>query len=257
MFLNDEQKASLGAQLQNMHNDPPETPAPATVAESESVSGTSDSKSASAKDVKTTEASSAEESGNQNDGHAVPYSRFKDVNDTKKQLQQKNSKLEKELNELRSQLTQKNDVKVEEKSDLDKYLDSLTENDDDKKYADLNTRLSAFEMKNAQVELDAEIKDITKEYPNVPKGILLQAIIQNPDSNLLHVAKEYSQMVAEIEERALAKYKASAPATSHSAPPRPQPVPSTGNSVGQNNGRPRTMAEARAAALSYFKQNGI
>lgn len=254
MFLNDEQKASLEAQLQNMHNDPQET-SPSTVTDSGVLSQT-ETKSDVAKDVKTTEVSSTEESGRQSEGHAVPYSRFKDVNDSKKQLQQKNSKLEKELSELRSQLTQKNDVKVDERSELDKYLDSLTDNSADKKYDDLNSRLASFEMKNAQAELDAEISEITKKYPDVPKSILLQAVIQNPDIDLFHIANEYSQFIHSIEEKALSKHKVST-STQHSAPPRPKSVTSTGNSVGQNISRPRTMAEARAAALNYFKQNGI
>lgn len=204
-------------------------------------------------DVKKVEASSTDEK-NESDGHNVPYKRFKEVNESKKVLKTRADELERQLSEARAQLNSRGSKQKESPDDIIDYMPEFYKefsDPADPKVSSLEKRLQNFEMKAAQAELEMEISGISRKYPDVPQQVLLQACINDPEKNLEDVAREYSMFIAEIEERALAKHaKRSAP----TAPPRPNSVgslsPSTSN-------KPRTMADARAAALAFMKQQGI
>lgn len=248
MFLNDEAKAALEQKLQGMQEETQ------PVLETKVSTRADETQVQSQTDVKNVEASSTDDK--EESGHAVPYQRFKEVNETKKQLKAKTAQLERELEDMRAQLHRKSEnveTKPQKERDIFDEIKSFYESDDvpDEKYSVLEQRLAAFEVKTAQAELEVEIANITKKYPEVPEAILLQACIQNPDQDLVQVARDYTQFIAEIEERALAKHAKRTP----SAPPRPQS--SGSSSVATGNGRPRNMAEARAAALAFMKQQGL
>jgi hypothetical protein len=192
-------------------------------------------------------------------GHSVPYQRFKEVNESKKALKMRTAELEKQLSEARSQLESGRKVETSKQNDdntpfkeFDDFYKSVMEEDaPSEKYTSLEKRLQTFEQRAAQAELEAEIAGVTRKYPDVPESVLLQACIQNPDVSLADVAKEYSQFIAEIEERALAKHSKKAPA----APPRHHSSSSSQTSAPSN--KPRTFSDARAAASAYLKQQGL
>lgn len=192
-------------------------------------------------------------------GHQVPYSRFKEVNESKKALKARTAELEAQLADMRTKIEKRETetrVRQEEPdvfSDFNSFYDSALEDASDPKLKTLEQRLQVFEQRAAEAELEAEINVIQKKYPDVPEQVLLQAVINRPDTNLIEVAREYSQFIAEIEERALAKHNVSKKAPP-AAPRRPQ---SDGSSGYVPPAQPRTMADARNAALAYFKKNGL
>lgn len=180
--------------------------------------------------------------------HSVSYNRFKEVNEAKKSYKQRALELERELESYKSS------AKVEPSAPSQNYFQEFDEyyktaNDEGDKYTSLEKRLQVYEQRVAEVELEAELGSITKQYPDVPEQLLLQAVIKTPNVNLLEVAKEYSQFIAEIEERAIAKHVKKAP----EAPRRPSSV---GSSVATKP-TVRTMADAKRAALEYMTKNGL
>lgn len=249
-FLTDDAKLALEEKFKAMNIE--ETP-PAQV--ETKVETRADSTVSEQKDENRVDASSADK---EESGHAVPYQRFKEVNNSKKQLQAKAAQLEQELQEMRAKLESrpKTEDRVEKAkpSIYDDYASIAAAIDDveDEKYTTLSKRLETFEVRAAQAELESEIAQAQRKYPDVPETVLLQAVIQNPDTSVMNIAKEYSQFIAEIEERALAKHaKKTAPAV----PPRPQ---SSGTGViSSSSNKPRTMSDARAAALAFLKTQGL
>lgn len=246
-FLDENAKAALEERFKAMNVE--ETAPPAQV--ETKVDARAESTVPEQKDEKSVAASSADK---EETGHNVPYQRFKEVNESKKQLKAKTIELEKQLAEMRAQveISRKTQTRDQHEPDIFSDIASLYEApQEDDKVSALEQRIANFEMRAAQVELENEISVITKKFPDVPETVLLSACIQNPDIDLVTVARDYSQFIAEIEERALAKHGKRAP----SAPPRPQ---STGSSsISNSQTKPRSMADARSAALAYLKQQGL
>jgi len=249
-FLTDDARAALEQKFQSMHID--EEKAQPVQNEPKVETRADETRFQDKTDVKRVEASSTDDKDEQ--GHAVPYQRFKEVNESKKQLKAKTAELERQLAEMKAQVENSRKIQTRDQHEPDIFSDiaSLYEApQEDDKVSALEQRIANFEMRAAQVELENEISVITKKFPDVPETVLLSACIQNPDIDLVTVARDYSQFIAEIEERALAKHGKRAP----SAPPRPQ---STGSSsISNSQTKPRSMADARSAALAYLKQQGL
>lgn len=191
--------------------------------------------------------------------HSVPYKRFQEVNASKKELKAKASRLEQELQEARKEIERVRQTKPTQETKDNFYEEierQLAEGDHDPRYSGLEKRLNAYEEKMAAAELDVELKTVRKSYPDVPEEVMLQAVINDPNVSLMDVAKEWSQFVAEIEERALARAGVSKTSTP-SAPKRPQGATGGVSVSAAASSKPRTMADAKAAALAYFKQHGL
>ena len=68
------------------------------------------------------------------------------------------------------------------------------------KLATFGTTLGAAqaEVAKAQEDLKSEIAMATQRYPEVAPEVLLNAVIENPDTNIMSVAEQYSTFVSEI-----------------------------------------------------------
>lgn len=257
MFLSNEDRASIEAQLQGSTQEEETLP----VQKQEASTRAEDAKVEEKKDVnKKSEVSSTNDNGSE--GHDVPYKRFKETIESKNALKAKNADLERQLAELRTKTESrtnsdenKNSKKADDPYNFDNFYKEILNDENvevDEKYETLNKRLKNFEVKAAEAELDSEIKGIRQQY-NVPETVLLQAVINDPRTNLTNFAKEYSQFIAEIEEGAIARHSSE----KKSAPAAPRRVQGTGGTVSSAPQKPRSMAEARAAALAFIKTNGL
>jgi hypothetical protein len=207
-------------------------------------------------DVNRQSQESSSETNEEKEPHSVPYKRFQEVNASKKELRAKTTKLQMELQEARQELERTRSRQTEKPKDTF-YEDlerQIAAEDDDPRYSSMEKRMAAYEEKVAAAELDSEIRQAKKLYPDVPEEVMLQAVINDSNVSLIEVAKEWSQFVAEIEERAFAKAGVSRQSTPV-APKRPQGA--TGGAAPTAPAKPRTMADAKASALAYFKQHGF
>lgn len=195
--------------------------------------------------------SSSTEGKTDEGSHAVPYKRFKRVNEAKNELQSRNSTLEKQLEEMRAQMDEKSATPTQERDEIDDIFNfDEQETPTDERYSSLETRLRSFEEKQALTELETELESVTTQYPNVPESILLQSVVNDPNANMSEVAKMYDGWLSEVEERAIARYTA----TQKDAVRAPRRPAASGGTGPTTNPRPRTMEEARAGALSYWKE---
>lgn len=139
------------------------------------------------------------------EGHAVPYQRFKQIIGAKNQLQEEKERLAKELEELRAQL-ENNSVVREEESSVYEDEDSGYETEEDQRWAQLDTRMREFEIAREEQLLERELEQVSSQYPQVPREALLQAVIQDPSTNLMELAGAYATHLASVEEAAIARY---------------------------------------------------
>jgi hypothetical protein len=174
------------------------------------------------------EASTSPDTDEDSDGgHAVPYQRFKRVIDQKNEASKKVSAYEARIQELQAELEKAKKAETAKPKDdgsSDDWLDSLFSDDEDEEASvedprvqNLEQRLQAFELKQAEEMLLKELRETQEEFPDVPEEILLRAIEQNPSASMRDVANQWSTWTATIEERAIARHLKK----SKSTPPRP------------------------------------
>ena len=93
-------------------------------------------------------------------------------------------------------------------------------------YEELNERLTRFEVQQQKALLEQELNSVLEQHPNVPRELLIQAVVQNPNENLNTVAERYSSYIAEVQEKAIAEHMKTvevAPKKKKKAgPPRPK-----------------------------------
>ena len=147
----------------------------------------------------------------------------------------------------------------------DRWLDDLLSDDPtpststntDSNYQNLESRLYQFELKQAQADLNKEITSAIDQYPNVPRNLLLQAVVQKPDVNVMDVAENYNSYVSSIEEGAINRYINENDKTAPAAAPRGRTAGSSVNTrnAAHDSDNPSTMRDAKKALMSFMKGN--
>ena len=220
-------------------------------------------------DASTEESSTPEQ--NEDSGHAVPYSRFKSVIEARNELRDRTSALESQLAELQTQLESRSNPpqpQYQQRAEDDFFnLDEFDLDAPDpyeQKFQSYEQRIYEMEVANEQVKLDREINLAQRRFPDVGRDMLLQAVINDPDSDVMDVAERYSTFVNGLREQAIAEYLQANPQAS--APPvvRPDAPPvvqvagssQAGKVPGSNRERsPKNMDEARNSLFDYLKAN--
>tara|TARA_R100001530_G_scaffold135842_1_gene114153 strand:- start:600 stop:1424 length:825 start_codon:yes stop_codon:yes gene_type:complete len=199
--------------------------------------------------------------------HRVPYKRFKSVLDARNKYKNEVSDYQSRISHMEEQLQQLRTnpspaVAATEDSN-DQWLDDLLSDDptpsysDQGKYQNLEDRLYKFEVQQATVELNKEIASAIDKYPNVPRNLLLQAVVQKPDINVMDVAENYNTYVSSIEEGAVNRYINENGKQTPAAAPRGRSAGSSVNTrnAGHDSKAPHTMKDAKKALLSFMKGN--
>tara|TARA_R100001086_G_scaffold249057_1_gene187567 strand:- start:398 stop:1168 length:771 start_codon:yes stop_codon:yes gene_type:complete len=208
--------------------------------------------------VEATEAEDYDEEEEEETGHAVPYSRFRQVNERRKNLQQEIAARDRQLEELQAQINQRAQQAAQPQQPSYEYEpDEYEEADPDSwaaKFKQLENSNQEMQIKMAHMDLQTEIAVATTEYPNVPENYIWEAIAQNGHLSALEVAEQYNHFVSEVEEAAIARYLESQKqeAEPKNVPPRPSSQQTSGMEHLADPVAPKTMDEAREAMLMYL-----
>ena len=159
-------------------------------------------------DAEASEDGDEDDKGDDADGHAVPYKRFQKVIQARNSFREEGESLRQQIEELKAQVNQPKQARapkepVEEKDWLDEALEESQVPD---QYAELNERLTRFEVSQQKALLEQELNGVLEQHPNVPRELLIQAVVQNPNENLNTVAERYSSYIAEVQEKAIAEH---------------------------------------------------
>ena len=159
-------------------------------------------------DAEASEDGDEDDKGDDADGHAVPYKRFQKIIQARNSFREEGESLRKQIEELKAQVNQPKQARapkepVEEKDWLDEALEESQVPD---QYEELNERLTRFEVSQQKALLEQELNGVLEQHPNVPRELLIQAVVQNPNENLNTVAERYSSYIAEVQEKAIAEH---------------------------------------------------
>lgn len=207
-------------------------------------------------------------------GHSVPYSRFKQVIDKRNeanylveslraQLEEMSAK-NAQLSNLREALLGSNGQQRGDVRDKNDEISSLTEDNSIKGYLERqNQRIEEMSVKHEEVMLERELGEVTAKYPGIDTNFLLNAVIQDPSVKLMDVAEAYTSRIAEIEEAAIARYVkeqggggAGSARQTQSVPPEVRSSQSRQRTATSARGNtPQTMEEAHAALANWLQNS--
>lgn len=206
-----------------------------------------------------------------NEGHNVPYKRFKKVIESRNQLRGEIDYLKKEIEAIKSTpRTTERDFERSQRDaeqEFDRALEDIL-NPDAKKVKSLEERMFAFEVAQEKVKLNNDLKIIREKFPDVPEQYVLQAVLQDPNLDTLQVAEQYSLFFNQIEEQGIAKYlKKNGGETQQSqtksAPAVPKRLSGTSGATNDQSrysggvAKPNNLKTAHNAVLDFLKKNPI
>lgn len=191
-----------------------------------------------------------DDEGDVEEGHRVPYDRFKQINDRRHQLQSQLEEREQFIAELEGRLEARREP---EPTQGYEYEETYNEPSYTSDIDQLRQQNHEIQVKFATMELEKEVASAVEQYPNVPKEYIWDSIAQDGTQNASMVASQYSDWVAEVEEAAIARYLAGGGADEADAPPRPSRKQSASSSSEAEDWQPQTTDEAREAMLAFLR----
>tara|TARA_R100001594_G_scaffold145997_1_gene196796 strand:- start:278 stop:1144 length:867 start_codon:yes stop_codon:yes gene_type:complete len=219
------------------------------------------------------ETSSSDE-GEVEEGHRVPYSRFRQVLDARNKhrdelesYREKMAEIEKERDMLQRLTIQRaSEPQVQAKSEEDDWLSSLSGEQgaqpDDPRYSQLKSRLEAQEVALQRMTLEREVAEAQQAYPGVDRDAILKSISEDPSRTAIEAAEQYSSWIAGIEEAAIARFQKEAgqelpvsEAAAPKAPPRPSKSGSASVSEFMGDRKPKTVKEGSALFREFLKDH--
>lgn len=215
--------------------------------------------------------SSASEENTNESGHSVPYSRFKSVVQARNDLRAKVEDYEKQLatltNSMNAPQQRSSTSNLSAFDELYNQISKEYEEQHDVDERDLKLqRLEKvaydFEVFQAKQALEQDIAVAQSKYPDVPADVLLAAVVQNPEIDVVDLAERYNTFVSAVREDAIAKYTSQSGQTAHvsttpAAPPRVGSAPATRNTVGFGDmPSPKNLQEAKTSLMDFLKSNG-
>jgi len=202
------------------------------------------------------------------EGHAVPYSRFKSIIDSRNEfrngLDEAQGRIQ-ELEEYLANVAQQSAEPAPPAKTEDDWFESLYSEELEvadpyaEKYGAIENRLNELEVYKAQYQLEEEIGYAEQQYPGVPRSVMLQAVVSNPEVDVMDIAERYSTFISAVQEEAIAQYsqqqQLEAPLPPE-APPRVSNSPSghTHNGSGHES-TPNNLDDAKAQMFDFLKSN--
>jgi len=179
------------------------------------------------------------------DGHRVPYNRFKQVLDARNGHREEVESLRQEVETLKSnqqswqqpqQAQPPPQPQVQPRED-DWWSEFQAESGaapeaphgPDPQLAQLQHRVEAQEVAFQKMVLERELNAASEKFPSIDRRQILQAVHQNPSMPVMQIAEQYSTWLAGIEEAAIARHLSDSPSAAAEeakvaapqAPPRP------------------------------------
>ena len=203
------------------------------------------------------------------EGHAVPYSRFKSIIDSRNEFRNGLDEAQGRITELEEYLAnvaqQSAQPREPQRKTEDDWFESLYSDEPEvadpyaEKYGAIENRLNELEVYKAQYQLEEEIGHAEQQYPGVPRSVMLQAVVSNPEVDVMDIAERYSTFISAVQEEAIAQYSQQAQLEAPlppAAPPRVSNSPSghTHNGSG-HEGPPKNLDDAKAQMFDFLKSN--
>ena len=197
-----------------------------------------------------------EEETEEDHPHQIPYNRFRQVNEERKEFRSLVDEQSGQIEEMQEQiqrLMQGNATKQDEEKIADVLYDVDAEDVDwDKWRKNIAQQMDEMRVDRAQLQLERELDAVAKQFPDVPQNAILQAVADDGTIDLMDFAESYTEFINDVKEGAVAQYvKDNASKTKSGARPR---VSSAGSSSSGDSSPPKTMEGAQVALLKHLKE---
>ena len=186
-------------------------------------------------------------------GHAVPYSRFSKVIAARNEMASKAEGFEAKIQELESKLQQMGNLKdmlgsnSREEYHEEEYQEEMTEMDV------LRQSVAGVAEQQQYNILERELAAVAEMFPEVSSDMLLNAVIEDPQTDIMQLAASYDQQVGEIREAAIAQYlKDQAEQTA-----KPDVPPEVGHAGGNYRPGNKSGASSISDVTNYLLKQGF
>ena len=253
-MLSPEEQERVVARLEGRETEEPQEQLEAAEPEAEEVYEEESGETLVEEDTQV-EAADSDEDDEEYSGHAVPYDRFRQVNERRKSLQNEIEQRDLRLQELQNQLNQRYQQAEQAPEPSYEYETEYSEADPSEwaqRFQQVENANQQMQIQLAQMDLQREINDAISEFPAVPEDYLWESIAQNGDLSAVEAAQQYTSFVAGIEEAAIARYLETQQAEAPQAAPRPQTQQTSTTEYLEDAPSPQTMDEAREAMVMYL-----
>ena len=187
----------------------------------------------------------------------VPYERFRKVNQHRRDLEARLEARELELQRLHERYEQRKESQA--RRDYDNHHTQVESDVSWDTPSDVTSQgLEQLQVRVAQMELETEVSQALKEYPDVPENFIWESIAQNGNQRAMELAAGYSNFVAEVEEAAIARHLAAMEeeeqhAQNSPAPPRVARRRTVQHAEPEAEYRIQTLDQATEAMIAYLK----
>ena len=194
-------------------------------------------------------------------GHRVPYDRFKQINDRRRELEEEMAARNQEIERMREELNARHKAPEprREREETEEIYDYSDEDSDrySSRINEVHAANQRLEMKMARMELEGEIGEALEQYPHVPKEFLWDSIARDGNTKAVDAAARYTEFVATIEEDAIARYLhengEEEEEVYESAPPRPSSRSAGRSSPPSDDLQLENLDQARLAMVEYLR----
>jgi hypothetical protein len=176
------------------------------------------------------------------EGHSVPYNRFSKVIAAKNSAAAEAGELREQIEQMQYQMDMMKNMRQmmgqgdpeETSAQEESPYDTSTE------MGRMQAQMHEISVQQEQSMLEQEIAQAQNEYPGIDSNVLLNAVIQDPAVDIMAVAEQYTNHVAEIEEAAISNFLANLDLEEADEEYEEDLPPE----VGYTNARQRTMSSA-------------
>ena len=162
-------------------------------------------------------------------GHAVPYSRFSQVINTRNSLASEAEQNKARITELEEKLQQMENLKqMFGSQDNQGYNNEEQNSAPESEYDELRGAMMKIGEQQQYDMLERELHTVNEKYPNVPSEMLLHAVIDDPSVDIDQLASVYSAHITEVEESAINRYLQEQPGLSSAQSSIPPELGHTG-----------------------------
>ena len=198
------------------------------------------------------------------EGHSVPYGRFSKVIAARNSAAEEAQELREQLEQMQYQMDMMKNMRQMMGQDVPEDVEPQEESpfDTSTEIGRMQSQMHEMAVQQEQYTLERELAQVQEEYPGIDSSVLLNAVIQDPSVDIMAVAEQYTNHIAEIEEAAISNFLANLDLEEADEEFEEDLPPEVGSRGGRQRtmtsaagNKPQSMEQAHAALSEWLSSN--
>ena len=194
----------------------------------------------------------------------MPYSRFSKVIAARNNAAEEAQDLREQLEQMQYQMDMMKNMRqmMGQGAPEDVVPQEESPFDTSTEIGRMQSQMHEMAVQQEQHTLERELAQVQEEYPGVDPTVLLNAVIQDPSVDIMNVAEQYTNHIAEIEEAAIANFLANLDLDDAGEEYEEDLPPEVGSRGGRRRtvtsaagNKPQTMQQAHAALEAWLSNS--